>query len=197
MPAVGNAAQTKQAILDAALAEFSRHGLAGARVDRIAKDAGCNKNLIYVYFTNKEQLFASVLQVNLHRIYEELPLDPMNLPDFAGRVFDFAQGHPDLMRLLAWSTLEMPEGALPVRGEARRKKLASLRAARARVGMSATYPPDFLMTMVMSLATAWSAASPFGPALTRSTKKQLASMRECVVDAVGQIAAAEYAPPRR
>jgi AcrR family transcriptional regulator len=43
-------------ILDAALEEFSTHGVAGARVDRIASAADCNKNLLYVYFGSKENL---------------------------------------------------------------------------------------------------------------------------------------------
>ncbi|MCU1609211.1 MAG: TetR family transcriptional regulator, partial [Pseudonocardiales bacterium] len=36
-------------LLDAAFAEFAQHGLAGARVDRIAEAAQANKGLIYVY----------------------------------------------------------------------------------------------------------------------------------------------------
>lgn len=57
-----NAEATRERILEAATAEFSAYGIAGARVDRIAKTAGCNKNLIYIYFENKETLFTTVLQ---------------------------------------------------------------------------------------------------------------------------------------
>ena len=45
--------QTRQRILDAAKAEFSRVGLGGARVDRIALEAGANKRMLYYYFGNK------------------------------------------------------------------------------------------------------------------------------------------------
>ncbi|MFD9045102.1 TetR family transcriptional regulator, partial [Streptomyces bottropensis] len=45
---------TKSRILQAAAAEFAAYGFAGARVDRIAKAASVNKNLIYIYFTNKD-----------------------------------------------------------------------------------------------------------------------------------------------
>lgn len=38
-----NAEATRERILEAAMAEFSAFGIAGARVDRIAKTAGCNK----------------------------------------------------------------------------------------------------------------------------------------------------------
>ncbi len=37
-----NAEATRERILEAALAEFSSHGIAGARVDRIAQAARCN-----------------------------------------------------------------------------------------------------------------------------------------------------------
>jgi AcrR family transcriptional regulator len=80
--------------------------VAGARVDRIAATAGCNKNLLYVYFGSKENLFTAVLELHLVRVYEDIPFTPDDLPGFAGRVFDFAMTRPDLMRLLAWSTLE-------------------------------------------------------------------------------------------
>ena len=57
-----NAEATKERILDAALAEFSAYGIAGARVDRIARTAKCNKNLIYIYFEDKEALFEELIR---------------------------------------------------------------------------------------------------------------------------------------
>src|SRR5271157_171628 len=97
---------TKERILEAALAEFSGHGIAGARVDRIAHAARCNKNLIYIYFEDKESLFTTVLLKHLLRIHEEQPFTPDDLPGFAGKVFDWVMANPDLMRLMAWSALE-------------------------------------------------------------------------------------------
>ncbi|HET6299346.1 MAG TPA: TetR/AcrR family transcriptional regulator, partial [Kribbella sp.] len=103
---MGKAEATKERILEAAMAEFSAYGVAGARVDRIARTAGCNKNLIYVYFENKETLFTTVLEKHLSRVYSDLVVTPDDLPGQAGRVFDFAMENRDLMRLLAWSNLE-------------------------------------------------------------------------------------------
>jgi AcrR family transcriptional regulator len=74
-----NAEATRERILEAALAEFSAHGIAGARVDRIARTARCNKNLIYIYFDDKETLFATVLRKHLLRIHEEQPFTPDDL----------------------------------------------------------------------------------------------------------------------
>ncbi len=92
-PAPG-ADETKTRILDAALGEFSTHGVAGARVDRISATAGCNKNLLYVYFGSKENLFTAVLEQHLVRVYADIPFTPDDLPGFAGRVFDFAMTRP-------------------------------------------------------------------------------------------------------
>ena len=49
-------------ILKASLAEFGERGLAGARLDDIAKRAGLSKGTIYLYFPNKEELFREVVR---------------------------------------------------------------------------------------------------------------------------------------
>jgi len=52
---------SRNAILNAALAEFAQEGLAGARVDSIAEAAGVNKALLYYYFRDKDTLYAATL----------------------------------------------------------------------------------------------------------------------------------------
>ena len=52
---------SRNAILQAALAEFAQEGLAGARVDAIAEAAGVNKALLYYYFGDKDALYAATL----------------------------------------------------------------------------------------------------------------------------------------
>ncbi|MBY9051646.1 TetR/AcrR family transcriptional regulator, partial [Pseudomonas fluorescens] len=49
-------------ILEAAKQEFSTHGLAGARVDRIAAKAGANKRMLYYHVGNKDELYLAVLE---------------------------------------------------------------------------------------------------------------------------------------
>lgn len=53
---------TQKRILEAATREFADKGYDGARVDEIARASGVNKNLLYHYFGNKEQLFTAVLE---------------------------------------------------------------------------------------------------------------------------------------
>lgn len=50
-------AARKQAILTAALEEFSASGFAAARLEDVAKRAGVAKGTIYLYFADKETLF--------------------------------------------------------------------------------------------------------------------------------------------
>ncbi|MBP0001724.1 MAG: TetR/AcrR family transcriptional regulator [Cyanobacteria bacterium SID2] len=59
---IRDAEKTKQHILDAAEIEFAKHGLKGARTDRISKTAGVASRMIYYYFESKEGLYQTVLQ---------------------------------------------------------------------------------------------------------------------------------------
>jgi TetR/AcrR family transcriptional regulator len=59
-------AHTRAAILAAAERVFARSGLAGARTDAIAAEAGVNKALLYYYFDSKEELYEAVLEDHFH-----------------------------------------------------------------------------------------------------------------------------------
>lgn len=54
--------QTRRRILDAAIKEFSVHGLAGARIDAIARSARVNKALLYYYFKDKDALYTATIE---------------------------------------------------------------------------------------------------------------------------------------
>lgn len=59
------AAARREAILDAALDEFSARGFAATRLDDVAKRAGVAKGTIYLYFADKESLFQEIIRSNL------------------------------------------------------------------------------------------------------------------------------------
>jgi TetR/AcrR family transcriptional regulator len=54
--------QARVRILDAAVRQFSEKGLAGARTEQIAEDAGVNKALLYYYFKSKDALYTAALE---------------------------------------------------------------------------------------------------------------------------------------
>jgi AcrR family transcriptional regulator len=120
---------TKEALLAAAREEFAEHGIAGARVDRIAQRAGVNKERIYGYFGNKEKLFDAVIQQCLDEFAELTPSPGDDPVEYVGHLFDYYQEHPNLLRLLTWEGLNHRSGALPDqqwRIERCRSSLASL-----------------------------------------------------------------------
>jgi len=57
----GRPEQSRAAILKAAIREFAQEGVAGARIDAIARSAKVNKALLYYYFEDKESLYRAVL----------------------------------------------------------------------------------------------------------------------------------------
>ena len=97
---------TKTRLLDAAFIEFTEHGLAGSRVDRIAATASVNKQSIYAYFGSKEALFEAVLTARLGIIADAVPFTPDNLSNYATGLFDYLLNHPEYMRLTMWKQLE-------------------------------------------------------------------------------------------
>jgi len=78
-------ARTRAAILAAAERVFARSGLAGARTDLIAAQAGVNKALLYYYFQSKEKLYQAVLEDHLEQ-FNGQALQVLNQPGSAREV---------------------------------------------------------------------------------------------------------------
>jgi AcrR family transcriptional regulator len=57
--------ERREAILEAALAEFATRGFAAARLDDIARRASVAKGTLYLYFTDKETLFKELVRSRL------------------------------------------------------------------------------------------------------------------------------------
>lgn len=106
-----DATDTKRRILVAARGEFAQFGLAGARVDRIAKTGRVNKRSIYVHFGPKDQLFDLVVATALTEMAEEVPFTAEDLPSYAGALFDYLTARPEILRLTAWAGLERSEAS--------------------------------------------------------------------------------------
>jgi TetR/AcrR family transcriptional regulator len=86
---------SRNSILHAALAEFAREGLAGARVDAIAEAAGVNKALLYYYFGDKETLYGAILDRFFERLTERV-VAVCNQPGTAGeRFLSYGRTHFD------------------------------------------------------------------------------------------------------
>jgi TetR/AcrR family transcriptional regulator len=86
---------------------FAEQGLAGARMDEIARAAKVNKALLYYYFRSKEELHRFVLEALLSQLRSGVETrDVTAMP--AGRrlaavidhFFEFVQRHPNYPRLI-------------------------------------------------------------------------------------------------
>lgn len=106
-PRLRDADKSQSWILAAALEEFAQHGLSGARVDRIAEQAGVNKRLIYYYFGNKDDLFRAVLErsyADIRAAEQALHLDAMDPVEAIRQLVSFTWHyyleHPEFITLL-------------------------------------------------------------------------------------------------
>jgi len=84
-------AERRDAILAAALDEFSSRGFEAARLEDVARRAGIAKGTIYLYFRDKETLFQELIRTMLTPLVgtiEALGAADIPLPDLAGRIVD-------------------------------------------------------------------------------------------------------------
>lgn len=65
-------AERRQRVLDAAMAEFGRHGYSGGSLNVIAREAGVSKGSLFQYFEDKFDFFAHVAEHASLRIYAEM-----------------------------------------------------------------------------------------------------------------------------
>ncbi|MFM9981790.1 MAG: TetR/AcrR family transcriptional regulator [Burkholderiales bacterium] len=107
VPVRRDPAKNQERILKAATAEFARHGLGGARVDRIAERAGANKRMLYYYYGNKEALFLAVMEASYSRIRNaerSLKLGETDPAEGIRRLVEFTWAyylkHPEFLTLL-------------------------------------------------------------------------------------------------
>jgi AcrR family transcriptional regulator len=71
-PRADRRAERRQAILAAALKEFSSRGFAAARLDDVADQAGIAKGTIYLYFRDKEALFQDLIRSEMSPVVATL-----------------------------------------------------------------------------------------------------------------------------
>ena len=81
----------REAILTAALEEFSSRGFAATRLDDVAKRAGVAKGTIYLYFEDKESLFQELIRTMLTPLVgtiEAMGKIDMPMRELAGQIAD-------------------------------------------------------------------------------------------------------------
>jgi TetR/AcrR family transcriptional regulator len=112
---------SKQKILDASLKEFAAFGFEGARVDRIGRNAGINKAMIFYYFSSKQNLYRTVIKNVmldfvprvLNLIQESSTPDRLfeTLPAFYIRYFSRKK---DILKMIAREMIHSPQNITPL-----------------------------------------------------------------------------------
>ena len=184
---------TKQRIFEAAVEEFAEHGVAGARVDRIAAKAQANKESIYRYYGTKDELLRRVIDKYLDQRGEQLLPQERELPKYASDLLEFHAKHPEFVRMSLWEALEYGSELDPDTFEHRRQhyadKLATV-AEQQRAGLiDPALDPRHLLAAVFGMADYWAAL----PQLLRLlfgrevTDEDLAAHREFLAESVRRI----------
>ena len=184
-----DAAASKQRLLTAAATEFVTHGVAGARVDRIAAAADANKRLIYDYFGDKDGLFDAVLERFTEDAVGAVPIDANDLPAYAARLFDYHCDHPDLLRLVTWARLEgrTTPSAQEQRRASYRRRAAAIEDAQRAGTVTSALTGSQLLDLIESLAVGWTAAARGVLATPRQLKAERAAQRQAITEAVRRI----------
>ncbi|MER6015747.1 TetR family transcriptional regulator [Streptomyces bluensis] len=158
---------TRSRLLDAATADFAAHGIAGARVDRIAAVAGINKAQLYTYFGDKLGLFGAVYRLHADAVVGSVPFTADDLPGYAVGLYDASVERPELVRLTTWARLEGVVTDDLVTGDSSvAAKLRAIAEAQRSGAISATMEPGDVLALVIAMALAW---SPAGPSATAAT----------------------------
>ncbi len=146
--------ETKRRLLEAATAEFAAYGIAGARVDRIAANSGCNKQAIYAYYESKEGLYEAVYNAMVVETITSVPIDAADLPGYAARLFDHYRTHPEVLRLAFWFQLERPAMAPPQAAiDASRDKIVAIRSAQEAGRVSRRLAAEHLLPLILRMST--------------------------------------------
>lgn len=169
------------------MAEFSRHGFAGARIDRIATNARASKERLYAYFPSKEDLWDTVSRQMHLGVTAEAGLRGEDLPGYAGRLFDVYVRTPEIARFQSWARMERRTEPQRESEEVRALmgKADELRDAQARAGLDPGWQPAELIVIVAGIASAMADPPPAARALARESgyADSIDARRQAVVNA--------------
>ncbi len=127
-------AQTRRAILNAAIARFGRDGYRATSVADIAREAGVSGSLTYAYFPNKEALFLAAADEDAAGVISEGLTALLDEPESADwretlvfTLLEAVDHHPLARRLLAGLEPEVTARVLDVPALAELRKVIAER----------------------------------------------------------------------
>ncbi len=107
---------TESVIFQAAIKVFQKKGLAGARMQEIADEAGINKSMLHYYFRTKDKLFLEVFRSSLrefigglHSILDQEGPWEESIRNLCGYYIEFISKNPDLPLFLINEMHQQPK----------------------------------------------------------------------------------------
>jgi TetR/AcrR family transcriptional regulator len=188
--AVRTTAELRDTILGAARSEFAQYGLAGARIDRIARAADASKERLYAHFKDKESLFRSVVAADGAEFFAAVTLRPDAVPEFVGDIYDVACRRPEHVRMITWANLEglaLDPPPIEDRESIQARDVGVIEAAQAAGYVDPAWRPMELLVLLFGVALAW-AQSPHPDAVTVDPAI-VAARRAAAVEAARRIVA--------
>jgi AcrR family transcriptional regulator len=182
--------ELRDTILSAARSEFAQYGLAGARIDRIAKAADASKERLYAHFGDKETLFRGVVAADAAEFFAAVTLLPDAVPEFVGDIFDLACRRPEHLRMITWANLEgfaLDPPSIEDRESVAARDIATIEAAQAAGQVDPSWHPMDLLVLLFGVALSW-AQSPHPDAVTADLAI-IAARRAAAVEAARRIVA--------
>lgn len=202
-PPSERSAETRGRILDAALVEFSAHGLAGARTEQIAAAAGVNKALLYYYFTSKENLYIAALEMIAGKVRDSSMAVFLSDASAGERIvrsalnhFDRIMSQQDFQRLMQQEMMRLhtgESGALPILVERAFAPIYAMFQALTREGIASgeLIEADWMQIMLTALGANvfYFLSAPIRRLLDAEEPlryEALAQRRKALVDYLGQ-----------
>jgi AcrR family transcriptional regulator len=190
---VRSTSELRDVIVDAARAEFARYGLAGARIDRIAKSANASKERLYAHFGDKEALFRQVVAADSVQFFDAVTVQADAVAEFAGDIYDLAITMPEHLRMITWARLEgtsLDEPDFDGR-KILERDAESIEAAQAAGHVDGRWEPRQLLIMLFGIGMAWVSWPQDHPG---GAEAQVVS-RAAAVEAAARIVAPRTPPP--
>ncbi|SFD73327.1 TetR/AcrR family transcriptional regulator [Paracidovorax konjaci] len=153
----------REAIVQAAIAEFREHGFTGTSMDRVAAAADVSKRTVYNHFPSKDELFAAILDQLWSRSQSQAevvhdpdrPLRPQLLELIGQKMQLFTDASfMDLSRVVMAEMLHTPARALEMSARLSEKEKslpAWIRAAQQAGRLRADVDPLYAARQLMGL----------------------------------------------
>jgi AcrR family transcriptional regulator len=157
-PKAQDAASTRAAILDSAVALFSERGFAATSLNDIAARAKTPKSLVLYHFKSKDSLWSTILHSKVAPFAETVKafLDGSggSLEGLVRTRYELMREHPEIPRLLGWVSMQ-PALAPRELQEVAKRLVPRLQAGDPELGVPPELDPVMFFVVLIAATDGW------------------------------------------